>query len=143
MKKCNLCLATLSFFIGSMILGAPAFALASTDGPDGTTEVELSEKKPPPPKPNPKSLVIPAVRAWYSSANGELQIQTACPQGKLLVCIEDQNGAIVCQQIINGNLPQVSLFPNLAPSAYIITICGENMELCGAIEVRKMVWSRS
>ena len=138
MKKCNLCLTTLSFFIGSMILGIPASALASTEDPDKAIEIDL---KPPRPVPKPKSLVIQAVRAWYSSANGELQIQTAFPQGTLLVCIENQNGAIVCQQIINGNLTQVSLFPNLAPGAYIITICGENIELCGVIEVRKMVWS--
>jgi len=101
---------------------------------DGTTEVELSEKKPQKPKPIPKSLVIPAVRAWYSSANGELQIQTACPQGKLLVCIETQNGAIVCQQTINGNLPQVSLFPNLPPGVYTITIYNATTVLCGTIK---------
>ena len=131
-------LSVVLLFMGS--LAPEAYAMGEED--NGTVII-LNEKEPPKPKPGPKSVVLPVITAWYYSSNGELQIQTAFPQGTLLVCIENQNGATVCQQTINGNLSQVSLFPNLAPGAYIITICSANVELCGVIEVRKMVWSRS
>ena len=139
--KNKVLLSAVLFFVFMGSLTSEAYAIG--DGDNGTVIILTGEKEPPKPKPGPKSVTLPAITAWYYSSNGELRIQIACPQGTLLVCIENQNGAIVCQQTINGNLPQVSLFPNLAPGAYKITICGANMELCGIIEVRKMVWSCS
>jgi len=133
MKNSNVYLAALFIFAGSMILANHLPALANTDDPIVVTEIVLLEQKPPKPKPIPKSLVVPAVTAWYASANEELLIQTAFPQGALVVCIENQKGGLVYQQTINGNLPKIVLYPKLKPGVYKITIYGANMELCGVL----------
>jgi len=141
MQRCNvlLFLGLLLFLTTNSVKGASSVVFLDSD--DGGTEIELIDADdvlppPPPTKPIPKSIKIPTITAWYYQAEGVLQILTVCPQGALVVCIENQNGVLVHQQTVDGNLSQILLYPELAPGTYRITIYSTTTALYGRLEVR-------
>jgi len=134
MKKVCALIVILFLITGNLAFGTYTHATLKEDGDEGV-KIELSETGPPMPKPIPKSIKLPAISAWYYPSESAIQIQTTSPQGALMVYIENTDETLVYQQTVSGNLPQVSLYLNLTPGTYKITICSATIVLCGILYI--------